>query len=457
MEKKDGNKSPSFAEVLGREIENLKKDKNFGGEGELAKRAGIDPTIFSQLKKPGNERAAKNRDYRLQLATVMRKSLQDIFDLAREFVQATPELKIDDYELKERLKILTIKLLQNEIKKIEIGLPLFFDTAPFLVAEKYGYFKKLNLNVQLDYVKWAKTLAYLNLDADTDTPKTGNEDLDDSEKQREINENNELRLVIYNRESILTEKKQESTVFCFPIGIYKPVNFALWGREYIDKKISWQDKLKRLAKEPELRVIVSGEDMKLGVIKAFSKARESVNDDCFIVLDQFDGAEVFLSGLGHAWVGGVPQRIIAKTQNVQVLVSGDDINLVSQYNGIVCQKKALEDKSRRNAVIQILWAWYQAINKINHSLQSEADYIVQKMNIYAGQLKYEAQDFIDFWEGTKTKFVLPDSPLKMIEEIYSSNDYSYRLYDWTNYFADSLKDINEVFTNNRDVVQKANI
>lgn len=457
MNKKDGNTIPSFAELLGKEIDNIKKDKTFISEAEIAKSAGIDPTIFSQLKNPKNERAIKNLNYRLQLATVMRKNFEDIFSLAQEFVQATPKLEIEDKNLKEKIKILTVGLLQNEINKVEIGLPLFFDTAPFLIAEKYGYFKKLKLNVKLDYVKWAKTLEYLNLDSSDDNGTNtinGLEDLDTFETPDLHDEKNEIRLVIYNRESILTENKQETSAFCFPIGIYNRKNFVLWGKSDLGKsspdKKTWKDKLKALAEKGiDARIIVSGEDMKLGVKKAFKEAGVILKDECFIVFDQFDGAEAFLNAhFGDAWVGGVPQRIIAERKNVEVLVGGEEINLPNQYNGIVCRKKDLDSKSKRNVVIQILWAWYQAVTRINHSPQTEADYIVQKMNIYAGQLKYDSEDFIDFWKDRKTKFILPASPQEMLREIQSSEDYSYRLYDWTNYFADSFKNIEKVFITN---------
>ena len=431
--------SPDFSKILSEYLNRLEKSVN---DSEIAKLAEIDSSTLSILKNKESRIKNPNWDVRVKLAVAiaLKDSPVSTFEraetIAERFISATPRpanLKADE-DWRMFLKNFIVKSYQSSISEISIGLPLFFDTAPFIIAEREGYFSDIGLNVKFDYVKWHKAVKYLKRDI-----MHNHNNISDSRKN--------LRLTIYNQESIATENEEEAISFKFPLAIYKPKSFVFWvkdkdgsfkncSKDSLPKRIS--DFLKYTDNKP--KIIVSGTDMKRGVKAAFDKAGKEIQDSWFVTLDQFDAVEIFCGSLGNAFVGGVPQKIALEGKEGESFVelfTGNEFDLPIQYNGIVSLQEDKVDADDVNyAIVQILWGWYQAIKKISDNLEYEAKYIVDELNVHTTEIKYEEKDFINFWYNEY--FYLPAIPSETIKEI-SKQSYYLKMYDETNTFYKLLK------------------
>jgi hypothetical protein len=420
----------TFIELL---KEELKAKKRVGVlERDIARQASIDASTLSLIKK--NVRI-KNPTWelRLRLATALREDVPGAVKLAERFFSAEQPAHPSD-GWREHVKNWKAAGLQSEIKSIRFGLPLFFDTAPFLVAEKNGYFEQLGLDVSFDYVKWNKSLTYFD-----HLP----------ERNRET-----LALTICNRDSIETDNKKEKIAFCFPIAIAEPKSFAFWIHQDeigLNPKLSKpQSDVKNIfeafnqMKDPT--IIVSGADMKDGVLKMFAKyaSTEVVPDNWFLFLDQFDSINVFLHRAGAGFVGGVPQRMRMDASSngaIQCVITGEHIGLDRQFNGIACRRNQLEEPAVRKAIGQILWCWYRALQDIDRNLGVEANFIAANMNVHADERNpYQADDFIDVWRK-KDYFAFPKTPTEMRKLIEPDRSYSHKFYDESNSLSSVVAEI----------------
>lgn len=436
--------NPEFSTVLSEHLNKLDKGIN---DSDIAKFAEVDSSTLSVLKNKEGRIKNPNWELRVKLATAIAlknsplSTFEQVETLAKRFISAEPPANLKDGEdWKTFLKTFIVKSYQSSISEIDIGLPLFFDTAPFIIAQREGYFSEIGLDVRFDYVKWHKALKYLKRDT------LHNQDNRPSSQKK-------LRLTIYNQESISTEHEEESVSFKFPLAIYLPESFVFWVK---DSDGTFKNFSKdKLSKKGELskaidtflkytnnnpKIIVSGTDMKRGVKTAFQYAGKKIEDRWFVMLDQFDAVEIFCSSLGNAFVGGVPQKLALEGKEGETFVelfSGDSFNLPIQYNGIVSLQGADHATDDINqAIIQVLWGWYQGIKKISNNLEYEAKYIVDELNIHTGEIKYEERDFINFWSNKD--FYLPEMPSATIKNI-STQSYYLKMYDETNAFYKLLR------------------
>lgn len=426
-------KQLTFVDLLKEELRVKKQDAVF--ERDIARRASIDASTLSLIKKKVR---IKNPTWelRLRLATALRDDVQGAVDLASRFFAAEPATKPGE-GWQESVKSWKAGALQSEIKSIRFGLPLFFDTAPFLIAEKNGYFKQLGLDVSFDYVKWNKALTYF-------------EHLPERNKET-------IALTICNRNSIEVDNKKDKIAFCFPLALYEPNSFAFWiheneiqiGAELAKPASAVKKIFQEFTKiKPNPRIIVSGTDMKKGVVEMFVKfAGQSVPDNWFLFLDQFDSLEAFLRGAGHGFVGGVPQRMRMEQGSnhgaIHCVIKGNDVGLDRQFNGIACRRHEFEEQATRKAIGQVLWCWYRALQDIERNLAPEANFIAANMNVHAETITYQAEDFIEFWTN-KDYFRLPRSPSEMRMLIESDKNYSHKFYDESNSLYSVVSEIEKL-------------
>jgi len=427
-----------FSAILQKELESarLRLERP---EKEIAREAGIDPSTLSLLKHEKDRRIGNpSVDVRLRLAIALAEPSKSEL-LAERFLRARPQPEMKEGgDWRKKFRKLRAKLFQTDIGSIEFGLPLFFDTAPFLIADKNGYFDEIGLRVTLNYVKWHQTLPYL--------------------VRRRKSGSDGLRVSVYNLVSIGDEPLRDSIAFCFPLSIYHANGFALLVRsatktvdEYAQEHGA-QNALRGAVAEfmreagPDMKIIVAGTDMKRGAEAMFVRAGVEVAqlEHSFVVLDQFDALETFLSGLGDAFVGGIPQRIKAMNEGaVKLFVSGDhhELRFSKQFNGIVTSWECLGLRSGRKAISQLLWGWYQALDYVEENLRDAAQFIVEEMNIYAGRIKYKDDDFEKFWKSREYFEPFPRTPQEMEARLVQKSDYPYKPYDETNSFREVLKQI----------------
>jgi transcriptional regulator with XRE-family HTH domain len=418
-------KRTAFKDLAREKLTDLRRKRNIS-KNALAKKAGINPSMLTLIEGGLDP----TLDLRMRLAIAIASANDESPTiLAQEFFRATPHRDVpSDWE--KKFSKLQLRLFQTEITEVRCGLPLFFDTAPFLVAERRGYYREIKLDVRFDYVKWPLALAYLPTAA-TD---------------------NNLQITIYNRASIGEEMRRNQrmdAVFCWPLSIYEPSGFAFLIRRPTGGYTSagpWETRVREFSAKHENgpKIVVAGTDMKSGALQMLRKACPELDaasvEDWFVVLDQFDALEVFLAGLGDAFVGGVPQRIKAakrRDENV-VLATGEDIGLSKQFNGVVCAREAAAREAARGAIAQVLWGWYRAVKYVDRHYSEEAKFITDSMNVYAGRFKYDPREFVDFWEKT-SDFAFAKTPADMLRRIEETPDYVHRVYDSTNDFAAILK------------------
>lgn len=391
-------------------------------EREVAKRAGLDAPTLSLLK--GGQRIANpSVDLRIRLAIAFTNTVSEAEQLA-EVLFSTEPPRHPPKRWQDSLRDWKVRLFQTEINTINFGLPLFFDTAPFLIAYRNDYFKNIGLSVNFEYVKWHKSLSYF--------------------LQSNLSSDSSLSLTVYNRDSIEDEGKKEISAFCFPLSIYDPKNFKMWVRLHVRSVEEEQERthperafeeavrgfLESIEGDP--KIIVSGSDMKRGVEKMIRDVGLApLKDECFILVDQFDALEVFIKGLGDAYVGGVAQSMTAKhfqKLGIKVFATGEQINTPHQYNGIVCPKNRTRSEVTLRAICQVLYAWYRALEDIKKAPEKEATFIVEKMNLHATDWEYRPEDFIKFW--TDRYFEFPSDPKELQERVGA--DYFQKFYDETN-------------------------
>lgn len=420
-------------------------------DSEIAKLAEIDSSTLSVLKNRESRIKNPNWDVRVKLAVAIAKknspdsAFEKAEEIAERFITAAPHpanLNPEE-DWRKFLRNFIVKSYQSSITEIDIGLPLFFDTSPFIIAQREGYFSEIGLNVRFEYVKWHKALNYLKRDV-----THNNNNLPDAEKR--------LRLTIYNRDSISTEQEEEAVSFKFPVAIYYPESFVFWvkdsdGTLKYSMKGDFPAKIKEFLKytKDNPKIIVSGTDMKKGVEYAFQKAGREAENRWFVTLDQFDAVEIFCGSLGNAFVGGVPQKIALEEKEGEKFVklfTGDSFGLPVQYNGIVSlQTNAADADAINHAIVQILWGWYRGIKKITEDLEYEAKYIVNELNIHTGETEYQKEDFIDFWNDNR-RFYIPALPSETIRCI-SEQPYILKIYDETNAFYKLLKKMEPLLLN----------
>lgn len=416
-------------------------------ERDIAAQAGIDPSTLSLLKTDDRIKVP-SYDLRMRLAIAFTENLSEAEQLAQTFFLADPRptarrtktespLIEPPGNWRQELKEKKILLLQSKYKRVEFGLPLFFDTAPFLVAEKNGLFERLGIQIKFEYVRWHKALDYV--------------------LQPHPVSDSSIRLSIYNLDSIEYERREDAIAFCVPLAVYEPESFAFWVRDNIKSIKESKAEIKSAvrcffdkttdAQKRHPKIIVSGTDMKRGVESLFKKvgASSEISDDWFLMLDQFEAIEVFIDGYGDAYVGGVPQRLrMERGGTVKPLATGKEIGLKRQYNGIVCANHyAANDDAARRLVGQILWAWYQALSDIDRALEKEAEFIVKKMNIHSNRIDYKPEDFIKFWKQGRKYFHIPRGP-SGATQTKKDEDYGKKDYDYAPVFVPVLSQIEEL-------------
>lgn len=183
-------KVPSFFDLLRQTIRGRRDLKNW----EIAERSGVDDSTLSVLITRDSTRIRSPKlELRLKLAVGLSKTWDEAQVLAKSFVEADPVIDTEGWKM--LFSDWYLKLLQTEVRLVEISMPADLVVAPFWVAQELGYFGVAGLEVFFSHRHNALNWGLYPQSSHSHRIKVG----------------------LYDRQKILLDSAD--TVFCSPLAV----------------------------------------------------------------------------------------------------------------------------------------------------------------------------------------------------------------------------------------------
>jgi len=200
------------------------------------------------------------------------------------------------------------------------------------------------------------------------------------------------------------------------------------------------DAVKAAARQLSGKTIIttSHTDMEQAVASVAERGGLAFGKDVKIVnLPPDEGLAAFLSGVGDAYMGGIPQRTRAVKEGMVEVIRGLDLG-PAPINGLVTTRKYLA--SHKSEILKIMKVWFRIASFGNSNTDELGTFIVTSLNHSSGA-NFTLSDFRGAWNGLE-HFV--DSPQYAQRDVFDPSGPNYWLTRWNDdnkYFHTIIKSI----------------
>lgn len=145
------------------------------------------------------------------------------------------------------------------------------------------------------------------------------------------------------------------------------------------------------------RTIVTtlGTDMGKQIVDALSSVGLSESDVNIVDMDTDAGLAAFLSGTGDAYLGGIPQRMTALANGMEIGLSGADL-AAPPINGVVTTTSFIE--SDEDALLAFINVMHRIVRFCNDQTEECGDIITSRLNAETAA-GLTTEGFVDFWQN----------------------------------------------------------
>lgn len=266
-------------------------------------------------------------------------------------------------------KILEISINPEEIM---VGTGLYLDSMILEMAEDFGNFLEVGLKIKPEYLAWEKILSediFNDLFSGRLSMIIANKEVCDQKneenKRHDRDENtyqyhddlffyNAFAIMVHpdflsNNKQTFLERKKKAT----------PTERNSYIIEGIIQQLEG------------CKIIAAGNtDHAQSVRACFQKYTNFTEGKDYFLEEGFDpneGLNKFLEHKADAYVGGIPQRIIALQHNAEELIAQDHVDLgVMQVNGLITKRDSIIDEK---TIANFWYAWSKTIKSIDNSLE----------------------------------------------------------------------------------------
>ncbi|MBU0512798.1 MAG: ABC transporter substrate-binding protein [Chloroflexi bacterium] len=308
---------------------------------------------------------------------------------------------------------------------VRIGISPFQDTLIPMLGDTKGWYDEAGVNVEIVILGWTEVQEALASGA--------------------------VDIAVNNISAIISTHEQFSEgVYAYGINTFDD-GFALMVRPeaglhplsaFLERNLSRAEAVKQTAAQLQGKTVVttSNTDMEQGVAAAARRGGLDFERDIQIIdMNPDEGLAAFLTGVGDAYIGGVPQRSRAKREGMIELLTGSDLG-PPPINGFVTTKKFA--KERRADLLAVINVWFRIVAYVNTNPDEAAGIVIAKLNELSGA-QFTVEDFKQYWNGLEH---FPADPAEAKAEILlpSGRNYWKRRWDDCNeYFYAITKRINK--------------
>lgn len=299
-------------------------------------------------------------------------------------------------------------------KETIIGISVYLDTMLIPLGREMGVFENNGLNLKVKYIPWNRIF---------DALKHG-------EVSAILGNKNICR---YYNQTQTPLKYHENFVFYdgFSI-IIRPELIADTYLEKKEKQVSFDTSKEDIIKQTlcqlkDKNIIAAYKTDHYASIKYCLNKIDLIENKDYNIIGQYDphsGLEAFLNGEGDAYVGGIPQRIVAEKRGMKELISQDQVNLgLGQINGLITRCDTLNISYKD--IDKISLSWFETVRLIHDDFTLNSNFHMNRMlecfNRVASlhNLNYEFGDldFLSHWEKWE-KFPIATSESRELFESY---------------------------------------
>lgn len=366
--------------------------------------------------------------------------------------------------------------INSNLKRLKVGISPFLETTIFELGVEKGFFEEQGLEIQIKHFGWDKIFSAL--DSGEVDIIIGNKKLCQlrNKKYQEKNSlnkyDNSKDLFIYKGFSILVKK--DSPILTYDQIVSEEIHSE---RSNIANFLT----VKTLQQLKDKVIIASrSTDHLLSLLLCTRKAELEEYED-FNIIENYnpdEGLQKFISGVGHAYVGGIPQKIIATRKNwakelinyeqtgiKQLIQSNVFISLVDSPNINSDTLEKLEEGwfnyvrgINDNYVAENYKIIDEVLDKFNSSLNNTSNEQIAQNQLrndkYSIYYKFDRKDFNSFWQKLGV-FPIPKINDDLFEALLTEMQEA-EAQDYENLFKDNKKVV-DITTKISDSEQTATV
>ncbi|MDA8611386.1 ABC transporter substrate-binding protein [Candidatus Pacebacteria bacterium] len=204
-------------------------------------------------------------------------------------------------------------------------------------------------------------------------------------------------------------------------------------KEVKDKNKAITKTASQLKNKTIVTVDIPDEDHYL--VNALKKANLSLDDVTVIYKPHDEAIRDFLSGTGDAFIGGIPQRSLARKSGMVDMFA--NINIApSPLLGFVTRKTFAS--KNQEAMYYLLDVWFKIVNLMNTDMKKGSASIISALNKHSNP-HFNFEDFKNFWNRYE---LYPENPAKVSKLILDPTSQYYWKTDYdslANYFVNDKK------------------
>lgn len=268
----------------------------------------------------------------------------------------------------------------QELTKVTIGISPFQDTYLPIIGQEKGWFAEVGLEVELTSLAWNSVMPTL-ISGDVD-------------------------MAVFNTTGVVSVANAAPDVvyaygwnpFTEGSALMIRPDSGLKSIDDLEAELGNRAKAREAAIEQlKGRTIVTtlGTDMGKQIVDALNSVGMTEADVTIVDMDTDAGMAAFLSGTGDAYLGGIPQRMSALSNGMEIGLSGADL-AAPPINGVVTTTGFIEDNE--DALLGFINVMHRIVRYCNDNTEECGEIITGRLNAEtAAGLTVEG--FVDFWQN----------------------------------------------------------